>query len=38
LKYLILLISGSLEISGEIAEFDAKGAWVIGTDSWQPLA
>jgi hypothetical protein len=32
MKYFILLISGSSVKDGEIAEFDAEGAWAIGAD------
>jgi len=38
LKYLILLISGSSEMGGKIAECGAEGARAIGTDIWQLLA
>ena len=32
MKYFILLISGSSVKGGEIAEFDAEGAWAVGAD------
>jgi hypothetical protein len=37
LKYLILLISGSSNMDGKIAECGAEGAWAIGIDIWKVL-
>jgi hypothetical protein len=38
LNYFILLISRSSVKGGEIAEFDAEGAWAIGADIQKVLS